>query len=156
MDVTRLNEIISLTTTPFRKGKEVNQRVVEGMRVIEVYAMPMLQSELVDALEPVDCHYFVVAVDKELAQKHRDEVVAILQDWPKTFNDQPLTPLEEGPSYILAGAVLGDQGQALQLFALGQVLGLWKVITPETFGVTGEEADDLAGSGFVLTDGFRK
>jgi hypothetical protein len=62
----------------------------------------------------------------------------------------------EGPSYIHAGAVFLSQDNAFQLFALGQVLGLWQIITPETFGITGDDASELAGSGFVMIDGFRE
>jgi hypothetical protein len=36
------------------------------------------------------------------------------------------------------------------LFALGKVLGLWDVITPEAFGIYGAGADELAGMGMVM------
>ena len=34
--------------------------------------------------------------------------------------------------YITVGGILGDQGTALVLFALGDLLGLWNLITPLT------------------------
>jgi hypothetical protein len=57
-----------------------------------------------------------------------------------------------GPSYIAVGAWIGDQGQALLLFGLGEILRLWKVITPELLGFTGAVADDLAGNGMVMVN----
>jgi hypothetical protein len=43
---------------------------------------------------------------------------------------------------------------AMRLFALGQALGMWKVITPEGLGIEGEDADRMAGSGFVMMTGW--
>jgi hypothetical protein len=62
--------------------------------------------------------------------------------------------LRAGPSYIELGALLGDQGLALRLIALGKLVGLWPAITPATIGASGETADQLAGAGFVMAGGF--
>ena len=40
-------------------------------------------------------------------------------------------------------------------FALGQALGMWKVITPKRLGFTGAEADRLAGNGLVMMTGWK-
>lgn len=67
-----------------------------------------------------------------------------------------LERLKAGPSYIELGGVLGDQGLALQLIGLGGLVGLWSVITPETtLRLSGAEADELAGAGFVMAGGFK-
>jgi hypothetical protein len=58
--------------------------------------------------------------------------------------------LKAGPSYIELGAWLGDQHTALIVMALGEHHGLWKVITPATLKSEGEEADTLAGLGYVM------
>jgi len=154
MDIVRLCKILDETTFQLRKGEEVVEHKVGDVEVTEVYAMP--HESVVKVGEKVDCHFIVVAVDKPTAEKYKNELLQILEDWPSEAWGQPVPKLEDGPSYIHAGGVLGDQGAAFQLFALGQVLGFWNVITPENYGFTGSEADEMAGRGFVMIDGFRK
>lgn len=153
MDTKRLFEILGTTTVQLRKGEEVVDKQQEGVRVVEIFAMPH-KSEAGN-LEKVDCHFVVIGVDKAKALGYKDEVVKILSDWPSEAWGAPVPKLQEGPSYIHVGGVIGDQGAAFQLFALGQVLGLWNVITPKKLGIIGERADQMAGSGFVMIDGFR-
>jgi len=38
----------------------------------------------------------------------------------------------------------------LRLFALGEELGLWRVVTSKTMGFDGEYANQLADEGFVM------
>ena len=53
-------------------------------------------------------------------------------------------------SYIAIGAWIGDQGLALMLMGLGQVLGLWTLRTPKMFpGLSKELMDQMAGRGMV-------
>lgn len=63
--------------------------------------------------------------------------------------------LKAGPSYIEIGGALGDQGLALRFIGLGELVGLWRVITPERLGITGDKAKELAGGGFVMAGGFQ-
>lgn len=154
MDTKRLYEILDETTTQLRKGEEIEERKEDGVHVVEVYAMPH-ESEAKDGIEKVDCHFIVVGVDKAKAKKIKEELVGILADWPLEAWGAPVPKLQDGPSYIHAGGAIGDQGKAFQLFALGQVLGFWKVITPESLGITGDQANQLAGSGFVMIEGYR-
>ena len=44
---------------------------------------------------------------------------------------EPYMPQEE-TSYITLGADLGEQGFAMQLMALGHLLGIWRVRSPDT------------------------
>jgi len=60
-----------------------------------------------------------------------------------------------GADYITVGALLGSQGTAFCLFALGAALDLWDVITPALLGLAGETADQLAGQGFILVSEVR-
>jgi hypothetical protein len=62
--------------------------------------------------------------------------------------------LREGPSYIEIGGAIGDQGLALQLIGLGELVGLWTVVTPATVFFEGAEADEMAGRGFVMCSGL--
>ena len=164
MNLDRLYEILRETTIQLRKGAEIegDPALVKAIKdfkgsddldklpggVAEVYAMPH-ESEAKDGIVKVDCHFIVVGVDKAKAEKHRDELVAILKTYPMPDR------LADGPSYIEVGGEIGDQGAAFQLFALGEVLGLWQVITPEKLGITGPEARQMAGMGFVMMSGFK-
>lgn len=91
----------------------------------------------------------VIGVDRAKAESYREPLIGLLNAYPDPAQ------LAGGPSYIHVGGVIGDQGAAFCLFALGQVLGLWTVITPATMGFTGAEARDMAGAGFVMISGYR-
>jgi len=148
MNIKRLHEILGETTCQLRKGAEVEHRQVGSVAVTEVWAMPH-ESEASAQLEKVDMCLLTIGVDKAQAEKHKEELISLLRDYP-----QP-TDLASGPSYITVGAVIGDQGAAFQLFALGKVLGLWDVITPATVGLTGVKAREIAGNGFIMMSGYK-
>ena len=168
MNTQRLYEILSATTSQFRKGE-----VVEGTPALvaaikggvslddlpsgsaHIYGMPHA-SEAADNVEKVDCHFLVISVDKAKALEYKDELLVLLAAWPTESWGQPTRPLTEVLNYLEVGAVIGDQGAAFCLFALGQVLGLWEVLTPEViWGVTGAAADELAGRGYIAISGLK-
>ncbi|MFA6492760.1 MAG: hypothetical protein WCV58_01315 [Patescibacteria group bacterium] len=168
MDVNRLHEILAETTIQLRKGEEIEgtPELIEAVKsfkegdqlpggTVSIYAMPH-ESEVAENswIKRVDCHLIVVGVDKAKAKKFRSELLEILKNWPAKAWGADIPKLESGPSYISAGAVLGDQGAAFRLFALGEVLGFWKVIVPESLGVTGPVADQMADFGLITIDGF--
>lgn len=162
-----LTEHITELTTPYRKGfgMTVNGRPVgaghafaqatiadaakvakdEGLEgVVEIWGYPPIPPDKVT----IDVHFFHVGIAPH-AKQHRDDVVsAIKAEYPD------LDRLRHGPSYIEVGATLGSQELALRLFALGEALSLWRVITPKTMGLDGPDADDFAGRGFVMISGF--
>lgn len=157
MNIARLHEILRETTVQLRKGEtlEGTTALVDAIKrgdedlpggVAEFYCMP---HEADADLVKVDCEFLVIGVDKAKANDRRAELVSILDTYPNPDR------LAGGPSYIEVGDEIGDQGAAFQLFALGKVLGLWDVITPATMGLTGSEARQLAGSGFVMITGYR-
>lgn len=159
MDLNRLYEILDETTVPLRKGEVVHgdAALVEAIKsgadelpggIVTIDAMPH-HSELRPEMRKVDCHSLFVGVHEEIAKERRAELVEILRNYPQPER------LAGGPSYIEVGAQIGDQGAALQLYALGEVLGFWSVITPAKLGITGPEADSLAGGGMVMISGFR-
>ena len=163
MDTQALHEIIGRTCQMARHGEvfEGSPNLVEaaesgdpdamaeaGGGVLEVNLMPHVDDPAFEGYEMVNCFFTTIAVDKEAAEAERENLVAILNDWP--YPDR----LAGGPSYIEVGAVIGDQGAAFALFALGKVLGLWDILTPETLGVHGNLAHDLAGRGFIMCSGY--
>lgn len=162
MNITALYDILRETTGQLRKG-EIIQGTPEMVAwansgaseeaapggVLEVYAMPKDTDPSFDGLEKIDLHFVTIAVNKANAEKRRADLIAILDSWPNPEE------LAGGPSYIAVGGTIGDQGSAFELFALGKVLGIWDIITPETFGATGEEARRMAGAGFIMCTGYR-
>lgn len=134
------------TTRLLRAGEEVTTEKHGGVTVTTIDAMPPASDAQPDETI-VDCVLVKVGVTN--AENARDDLVA----WLKTLDQAYLA---QGPSYIWFGGEIGDQGLAFQLMALGQVLGLWKVMTPAVLGFTGDVARELAGSGFVVIDGFKK
>jgi len=150
MNLDRLHEILRETTVQLRKGAEVEKHIEKsGLEVTEIFAMPPSDAPVAEALERIDMEFLVIGVDKEKAEQHKAELVEILNTYPQPDR------LAGGPSYIEVGAEIGDQGAAFQLFALGKVLGLWDVITPATMGITGPEAKQMAGMGFVMMSGYK-
>lgn len=162
MDLDRLYKILNETTVQLRKGEVIHgsKPLVDAIKagaesdklpggVVTFDMMPSVP-EAADGLEMVDLEFLVIGVDKAKAEQHRAELVGLLNTYPYPES------LAGGPSYITVGAEIGDQGAAFQLFALGKVLGLWGVITPATFGMTGEEAKRAAGSGYIMMTGYKR
>lgn len=151
MPLDRLYKLLGESTVQLRKGPAVTQEKHDGgLEVVHVYDMPPIEAARPD-LALVDVHFMVIGVDKAKAEEHKAELLDFLNnEYPEPER------LEGGPSYIEVGANIGDQGAAMSLFALGQVLGLWQVITPATLHITGPDADRLAGSGMVMMSGYRK
>lgn len=148
--IDRLTGIVARTTRLCRKGEVVTETTTpSGMRVVSIDAMPLVAEFDDPATVLVDVHFAAVEVDKAEGEAARAELVEVLRAWPHPGM------LESGPSYIVLGAAVGDQGLALCLMGLGKALGLWDVITPGSLGVTGEAADRMAGQGFVMTTGLR-
>jgi hypothetical protein len=159
MDLDRLYQILAETTVQLRKGAvyegtpelvaqaEAGEDLTGG-GVLEIFDMPHADEARPDLVK-VDLEFLIVGVDAAKAKSRKTEVVDILNRYPAPER------LARGPSYIEVGAEIGDQGAAFQLFALGKVLGLWDVITPAAFGMTGAKAREMAGAGFVMITGFR-
>lgn len=148
MDKTKLYEILRETTVQLRKGAAIEKEQLGAVEVTHIYMMPSAE-EMPSGMEAVDMHFLIIGVDKAKAEARKADLIGILNDWPDPAE------LAGGPSYIAVGATVGDQGAAFQLFALGKVLGLWSIITPESFGMTGDEAARAAGSGYIMTTGYR-
>lgn len=154
MNTELLYEILQETTSQLRKGEEVETSTVGDVQRVDIFAMPHEDEVTDNGIVKVDCHFLTIGVDKQMAEAHRDQLVEILNDWPSEAWGQPVPPLQQGPSYIHVGGVIGDQGAAFQLFALGSVLGFWEIITPALLGITGPEADQIAGGGMIMISGY--
>lgn len=144
MDIDKLYGILRETCSEFRKGEAVTTKRTGNLEVTEVFAMPH-ESEAPANLVKVDVHFMVIGVDKEKAEARRNDFIEVMKGYPD------LTRLEQGPSFIEVGGVVGDQSAALVLFALGEVLELWTVLTPERLHITDKaQADEMAGRGYIM------
>lgn len=146
--VDKLVELCKEATVQLRKGEVIEKKVVGNVNVTDVYLMPH-ESEVNDSLVKIDMEFIKVGVKKKIAEEKKPTFIEICESYPEPDR------LVGGPSYIEVGAEVGDQGLALQMFAVGEVLGLWEVITPTRLGITGAKAQELAGKGFIMISGYR-
>lgn len=146
----RLYQILDQVTTRFRKGPMVERSTSGLLDVIDIYEMPHVDDAPANLVKIDVGVPMVIGVDVEAALPLKDEVRRLLLEL------KPLDEWQRGPSYITVGAWLGSQDAAFSLFALGEVLDLWHVITPQRLGETDEEVIRRAvGSGFVMITGLR-
>ena len=98
-----------------------------------------------------------VCLNIQAVSEHQDELVDLLKEWPDESWGQPVPALGEELSYITVGAVLGSQQMAFVLFAVGLMLGWWRLLTPETvlgLGKANPYANQLVGLGFIAVTGY--
>lgn len=144
MSLHHLHRIIQETTIPLRKGDPVVEHDAGPLHVTEIFDMPH-EDSAPDDLAKIDVVFMTVGVDRKAAEENRAELIEILKHYPDKAS------LAAGPSYITVGATVGSQDTALRLFALGQVLGLWDVITPKGLGISDPaKALEMAGVGYVM------
>lgn len=141
--LTELAEFIRLATIEYRKGDEVE---VKG-DAVHVYAMP----ETPERGKLIDVHFINVGFTELAADQARfKRLLLAALNGPGEYQDITVERMAGGPSYIEIGAWIGSQDLALRLLALGELCELWQVLTPAKLGITGPEADQLAGGGFVM------
>lgn len=152
MDTNRIIAILEDVTAQLRKGgEEAGDNSSGDTEVANPFFLPL---ESGFQAVKIDCHYIVVAVSPS-AEKYKTELRQILKEWPSEIWGKPVPRLQDRPTYIQVASIVGGRGVALQLFALGHALGLWQIVTPKKFGVTGKTADGLAKSGLIVIDNFR-
>jgi hypothetical protein len=95
-------------------------------------------------VEKIDCEFIYVAVRKDEARQHRDELLAMVKE---------LRSLEEAGSYIEVGFEIGGQEEAILLFGVGHFLEFWQVTTPSSLG--GSPNPEAAKKGFLMLAGLQ-
>lgn len=150
-----LNEVIREATTCYRKDDEMVS--IKNVGNVDVYTLTGYPTaDAGGEQELIDVHFLLVGFRTEkvpTAQRFLELIVAARQG---EFSPMTVEELKGGPSYITLGGWLGSQDQALRFIALGKHLEMWDVITPATLGVTGAEADQMAGVGFVYCGGLKE
>lgn len=109
-----------------------------------------------DGVETIDIWY-EVALRTQKVYEHQAEMIELLKDWPSESYGHPIPALGQEINYIIAGAVLGDQGFAFMLFAFGKLLGWWVVMEPGILGLKKDDptAQKMAGVGLISINGYR-
>jgi hypothetical protein len=149
-----LIEYIEQATEVFRHGEVVKKTKVGNLDVVTVDAFPEKPKD-----RPViDVHFFdvgfnVVAMSSWSPRRLFDYLV---NNPIGEFTNMVQAQWEGGPSYITIGGWIGSQELALRLLALGETHELWRVITPERLGITGADAERMAGNGLVMAAGFEE
>jgi hypothetical protein len=154
-DMTRpivdLGHFVLSATLAYRKGVEFSEREVGNVKVFEINGYPETPSH--GAL--VDVHFLSIGFTEKASITKAEFLSMVNKARDGEFQDLSLEDFAGGPSYLTIGGWLGSQDLALRFMALGQFLGVWMVITPERLGVTGTQADALAGGGMVMTSGVK-
>jgi hypothetical protein len=149
-----LAQLLVHETIVYRKGAEITEREVGGVKVIEVFGYPETPSRG----ELVDVHFVNVGFTERAADPagFRSVVEAACAEVGYNGVTITATDLAEGPSYITLGGWLGSQELALRFLALAYHYGCTSVVvTPEVMGATGAQADELAGAGYVMLGGWK-
>lgn len=148
MDKKRLMEVLNDSTCLISKG-EKTKRKLPGIPLLLWGLLVSVGDTELSSLEQVDCQFIIVGVNRQQAERHREEFVEFLETYPEPVN------LSEGPTYKHLARVVGDELTALRIFGLGRALGVWDVLLPEQLGVDSELADEAADLGLVVTTGYR-
>lgn len=102
----------------------------------------------------VDLQFFKVAmkgdpldVDKEII---KDELINLIKEHKGDFCDIDLFDGKEH-NFIEIGGWIGDQGLALMLIGMGELIGIWKVATPNRIApdFSEETRTMLAQAGYI-------
>lgn len=99
-----------------------------------------------------DVQFFKVALCNQTVDKKqlRDKLREILSNHVGEFNDINLLDGKEH-SFIEIGGYVGDQGLALTLMGLGELIGMWELLTPNKMlpSLPDEFKMQMAGQGMV-------
>lgn len=149
MNVIRLKNLLKNTTVVLSNGKLTDKYLLElGVPQVLLEGIPSREDFSVDSsAEVVDCYLLSVAVAKYKATEIRQEFMDAL-----STGDSDV--LSTGPSYTQLVPLLGDALPVLQLFAVGQCLELWQVLTPNDFNLKPGERDAAALLGMVNITGY--
>lgn len=151
MNPRKLYKIVQNSTKVFRKDEAVERKQVGNVAVTEVFGYPRTsEAPSGNGFDKIDMVFVDVVVNKIIAENYRSDLIEELRSYPQPER------LRKGPSYIELAPNLGmEQEGALRLMAMGQTLGLWKVLSGKTMGMNDAETRELAGIGFLSISGYK-
>jgi hypothetical protein len=142
-----------------RSGEpEVRTSQAGGVAVTEVFGFPEAPADAVHKgftetppdRARADVHFVEIAPTADFPD--REELIEAVRGalGQGEFATMDAHDLAGGPSYMALGGWLGSQDLALMLIGAVELAGIADAITPEKLGMTGEIADQMAGSGLVM------
>ena len=143
-----IREVVEGCTTVFRVAEVPAGLLGAALGAVSMGRPEGAPGSAGEAVE-IDAHFFVCAVDPAGAEAALGAVVA----WCEAYPDPDR--LAGGPTFVEVAEVAGDPVTAIRIFAVGEVLGLWNVITPERLGFSGTEAEEMAAKGLVMITGYQ-
>lgn len=154
MSTEDLRHFVMRATTAYRKQDEQVEQEKSGQGwVITIHHDQKVPD---DREGMVDVHFFWVgftdAADAEMDAQGFLDLIAESTEGP--WENVSIDYLAKGLSFTTLGRWLDSQEAALRFIALGKHYGLWEALTPGLFFITGDAADELAGSGFVMNGGI--
>jgi len=154
MESEKLYNLLQEVTQIYRKGEiVVNKKIKNGEdgEVTEIFGYKHTEnSSNVNSYQKVDMIFVDIVVDKTKAEEKKSELETILKDYPEPSR------LQQGPSYIEIAPNIGlEQESALRLMAVGEVLGMWKVLSAKNLGLDDEKALEMAGYGFLNISDYK-
>lgn len=148
MDMKRLMEALKDSTCLISKGESTRKRLSKIPSLL--WGLITDQSDPdVEKLECIDCQFITVGVNRTQAEKHRNDFLKFLEEYPDPVR------LADGPTYKHMASVVGDEMLALRVFGLGQTLGIWDVILPSQLGVDPVLVEEAADLGLIVTTGYQ-
>lgn len=150
MNYGELITYVRKATVVYRKGEVVKV----SQSSVTVDAFPERPADK----QTVDCHFVTVGFTEHAPTlSHREFYEALVTNPEGEFTEITPSRWADGLSYIEIGGWIGDQTLAFQLLALGEVHGLWTVVTPAVLGFTDAAlADSMAGGGLVMASGLKE
>ena len=94
-----------------------------------------------------DVHFFKVAL---VNNPSKDGLLNLIKNHKGEFNDIDLFDGGEH-NYLEIGGFIGDQGLALTLMGMGELLGIWKLMTPNSLMplLSDDVKSQMAGMGMI-------
>lgn len=143
----RLKEIIESCTQEFRPARELPYKNYWGVS-LKVEDLPC-ESKSDKKTAKIDCGFIIVGINQEIAMKNKKELEIILEEYFQKH-------LIHGPLFTEFSLILdGDQNLALRLFALGESLEFWRIVTPERLKLKEKEAEIMLSNGIVFIQGYK-
>lgn len=139
-----MKELVDYIKNHTERTQSLDANTVKQGENVTVITVDSVKTQDIPDKPSSDVHFFKVATQND---PQKEELKKLIDKYYPTIDR-----LVEGPSYIEIGAEIGSQEIGLLFMGLGELLGLWKVITPAKMGLP----SDLAGQGFVMCSGYKR
>ena len=137
-----MQELIDYIINHTERTQSLDANTVKGCENAIIFTLDSVKTKEITNKPISDVHFFKVAIKGDPIKEKFIELIN--EHYPN------LESLRAGPSYTVTGAELGSQEIGLLFMGLGELLKVWKIITPATLGLPAE----FAGRGYVMCSGY--